>query len=108
MDAIDKIPIVQLAPKEAAAGLVLSTEALWNQTKEDWCFFLINGAVFGIRNASQLIATAALLPYSHDNAWISMVLVAASWRRRGLATRLLDVCLKRARRSDLCLGKVCS
>ena len=96
MDAIDNIPIVQLDPKEAAAGLVLSTEALWNQTEEDWRFFLINGVVFGIRNGSQLIATAALLPYSHDNAWISMVLVAASWRRRGLATRLLDVCLKRA------------
>ena len=41
MDAIDNIPIVQLDPNEAAAGLVLSTEALWNQTEEDWRFFLI-------------------------------------------------------------------
>jgi hypothetical protein len=44
-----------------------------------------------------LVATAALLPYSLGNAWISMVLVTANWRRRGLATRLLDRCLTTAK-----------
>jgi GNAT superfamily N-acetyltransferase len=97
MDATNGIPIVQLGVNEAAAGLVLSTESNWNQTQEDWRFFLSNGVVFGSHNVSQLIATAALLPYSDGNAWISMVLVTASWRRRGLATRLLGACLGRAR-----------
>jgi GNAT superfamily N-acetyltransferase len=101
MDAIDDVPIVRLGVNEAEAALVLSTEANWNQTEEDWRFFLTNGVVFGIRNAPQLIATAALLPYSERNAWVSMVLVAASWRRRGLATRLLDACLGKARELDL-------
>jgi hypothetical protein len=43
-----------------------------------------------------LIATAALLPYTSKQAWISMVLVTASWRRRGLATRVVDACLDTA------------
>ena len=36
-----------------------------------------------------MVATAALLPYTDSNAWISMVLVAGEYRRRGLATALL-------------------
>jgi GNAT superfamily N-acetyltransferase len=101
MGAIEDFPIVHLGEAEADAAMALSTEALWDQTKEDWRFFLINGYVFGIRDASQLIATAALLPYSDGNAWIGMVLVTAAWRRRGLAKRLLDVCLDKARELDL-------
>ncbi len=101
MGATERVPIVLLGTAEAEAALVLSTEALWEQTKEDWRFFLANGYVFGIRDASQLIATAALLPYSDGNAWIGMVLVMATWRRRGLAKRLLDVCLEKAKELDL-------
>jgi GNAT superfamily N-acetyltransferase len=101
MDAIDGFRIIELGVDNAAAGLVLSTEALWNQTELDWRFFLANGSVFGICVDSELTATAALLPYSNQNAWISMVLVAAKWRRRGFATRLLDVCLKRAKEHGL-------
>src|SRR5574340_351762 len=101
MDATDDGPVVQLRVGDAAAGLLLSTEARWNQNEDDWRFFLRAGAVFGIRHGSQLIATAALLPYSDDNAWISMVLVTASRRRRGLATRLVDACLETAGRRGL-------
>jgi hypothetical protein len=45
-----------------------------------------------------LVATAALLPYGGTDAWISMVLVTAAHRRRGLATRLVDACLDTAKR----------
>ena len=51
--------------------------------------------------ASRLVATAALLPYSAGNAWISMVLVTANWRRRGIATRLVDACLDAATQRGL-------
>ncbi|UPK39853.1 GNAT family N-acetyltransferase [Bradyrhizobium sp. 186] len=101
MVATDDVPVIQLGVEDAAAGLVLSTEAHWNQTEEDWRVFLHQGIVFGIRNGSQLVATAALLPYSGENAWISMVLVTASQRRRGFATRLVDACLEAARKRGL-------
>jgi GNAT superfamily N-acetyltransferase len=102
MAATDEIVIVQLDVADAAAGLVLSTEARWNQNEADWRFFLSRGIVYGVRDtAGQLVATAALLPYSDGNAWISMVLVTESWRRRGIATKLVDACLATAHRMKL-------
>src|SRR4051812_2337126 len=97
MGGIDALAIVPLGADQAREGLVLSSEAQWNQNEADWRFFLTQGAVFGIRDGDgRLIASAALLPYSGGNAWISMVLVTQNWRRRGLATRLVDACLERA------------
>ncbi|MHC2579223.1 GNAT superfamily N-acetyltransferase [Bradyrhizobium diazoefficiens] len=93
MAATDTPPIIKLGAGDAIAGLVLSVEAHWNQTEEDWRIFLRDGVVFGIRDGMRLVATAALLPYSGSNAWISMVLVSGTHRRRGLATRLVDACL---------------
>jgi GNAT superfamily N-acetyltransferase len=101
MGGIDQLAIVQLGVEAAREGLVLSTEAQWNQNEADWRFFLTQGEVFGIRDADRLVATAALLPYSEGNAWISMVLVTQSWRRRGLATKLVDACLERASKQGL-------
>jgi hypothetical protein len=76
MGGIDQLAIVELGVDAARDGLVLSTEAHWNQNEADWRFFLNDGTVFGIRDGDRLIATAALLPYSDGNAWISMVLRA--------------------------------
>lgn len=102
MDDTDGIAIVRLGPDDASEGLVLSTETHWNQNEADWRFFLTTGIVFGVRDAGgRLVATAALLPYSAGNAWISMVLVTESWRRRGLATKLVDTCLNVANRQGL-------
>src|SRR6266566_1853743 len=97
MAATDQIAILRLGPDDAPGGLALSTAAQWNQNEADWRFFLTKGIVFGVRdNEGRLIATAALLPYGSGNAWISMVLVTASARRRGLASRLVDACLDAA------------
>jgi GNAT superfamily N-acetyltransferase len=102
MAGTDPVAIVQLGPADATAGLALSTEAHWNQNEADWRFFLTRGTVFGVRDGSgDLIATAALLPYTSGNAWISMVLVTARQRRRGLATRLVDACIEAASQQHL-------
>jgi GNAT superfamily N-acetyltransferase len=95
--AATDVVITKLTTDDALAGLVLSTEAHWNQNEADWRFFLSEGTVFGVRDwDGLLVATAALLPYTSGNAWISMVLVTANWRRRGLATQLVDACLDAA------------
>ena len=97
MAATEHVDIVELGVGDAPAGLVLSTEAHWNQNEADWRFFLSEGIVFGVRDGDGIWSRrAALLPYSAGNAWISMVLVTANWRRRGLATRLVDACLDAA------------
>ncbi len=102
MGATDELPTVQLDERDTLAGLALSTQARWNQNEADWRFFLSTGMVFGVRDhGARLIATAALLPYTDHEAWISMVLVTESWRRRGLATRLVGTCLEAASRRGL-------
>jgi GNAT superfamily N-acetyltransferase len=101
MAATEPVDIVELGIGDAQAGLVLSAETGWNQNEADWRFFLSRGVVFGVRDGARLIATAALLPYSAGNAWISMVLVTADFRRRGIATKLVDACLDVAKRRGL-------
>jgi GNAT superfamily N-acetyltransferase len=102
MGDTEHLAIVKLDARDIAGGLLLSTEARWNQNEADWRFFLTKGAVFGVRDHDdKLVATAALLPYSERDAWISMVLVTESWRRRGLATRLVDACLDQAKKRGL-------
>src|SRR4051794_16823706 len=101
MAAIDHLAIGTLGADDAREGLLLSAEAHWNQNEADWRFFLMRGTVFGVRDRNHLIATAALLPYTSDNAWISMVLVTQNWRRRGIATKLLDACLEAAAKQGL-------
>jgi GNAT superfamily N-acetyltransferase len=102
MGDTDRPALTQLGAADVAGGLALSSEAQWNQNEADWLFFLSRGIVFGMRDrANRVIATAALLPYTASDAWISMVLVTESWRRRGLATRLVDTCLNAATKLGL-------
>src|SRR3954447_12803636 len=98
----EHIGMVELGTDDAPAGLLLSTEAHWNQNEADWRFFLSKGIVFGMRDRKDtVVGTAALVPYTESDAWISMVLVTASWQRRGLATRLVDTCLTTATKLGL-------
>ncbi|MBS7696164.1 MULTISPECIES: GNAT family N-acetyltransferase [unclassified Chelatococcus] len=91
--AEDGISLGRLKPGEEAAGLALSDAAGWNQTADDWRLFLAMADVFAARTPDgRVVATAALLPYP-PAAWISLVLVHADWRRRGLATALMMRCL---------------
>jgi GNAT superfamily N-acetyltransferase len=80
------------ADLDGAQGLV--AEAGWNQNAADWRLFLDLGRTFAVKDAEgRLAATAATLPYPSGFGWISMVLVAKAFRRRGIATRLLALCI---------------
>jgi len=84
----------RLTEPDIHAGLALSDAAGWNQTSDDWALFIRHGRTIGLRDAAgRWVATAAALPYGRDRGWISMVLVDAAWRHRGLASRLLDECV---------------
>src|SRR5665811_675066 len=86
---------VTLSLADVPGGLALSDAAGWNQTGDDWQLFVRHGQAIGYRNSEdQLVATAAALPYTGGMGWISMVLVAQDSRHKGLATQLLDGCVK--------------
>src|SRR5262245_34057940 len=83
-----------LGAAELGDAAVLVAEAGWNQVAADWRIFLDLGTVYAVRNsAGRVIATAATLPYGGRFGWISMVLVAGTYRRQGLARRLLNRCI---------------
>jgi GNAT superfamily N-acetyltransferase len=103
-EVIDLLPTDTLNPTVLDASwisraLLLSEEAGWNQTAEDWKVFFTHGTVLGIALGDRLVATSAVLPYGGDFGWLSMVLVTAEWRRRGHATRLVAACTQLLRDS---------
>jgi GNAT superfamily N-acetyltransferase len=81
------------------SALLLSQEAGWNQTEADWSVFFRHGTVLGFTIGGRLVATAAALPYGNHFGWVSMVLVTAAWRRKGLAHRLMEACTSLLRES---------
>jgi GNAT superfamily N-acetyltransferase len=81
---------LSLSPSELDDVDALVREARWNQVAADWQVFLAHGHVYALVTAAgRIVATTATLPYGGRFAWISMVLVAGEYRRRGLATRLM-------------------
>jgi GNAT superfamily N-acetyltransferase len=69
----------------------LSAAVGWNQVEADWRHFLDGGRAVAVDDGHPtcLAATAAVLPFGPDLAWISMVLVRPDRRRGGLATGLM-------------------
>lgn len=83
-------PIDVLGENDLEGALALSAEAGWNQAAADWRLMLRLGSGFAVRDGGRVIATALALPYPPAFGWVSMVLVHAPYRRRGLATRLVE------------------
>jgi GNAT superfamily N-acetyltransferase len=96
----DEGPYVEraLTVDDVERALALSIEAGWNQTAADWRYLLSAGRGFGLWNrGGELVATAMTLPYGARFGWISMVLVHAPDRGRGLASRLMRRCIETLR-----------
>ena len=92
MGSIDVSRFSRLTETHIADCVALSSEAGWNQTIEDWALFLRHGTVLGLLTAHGVTASGAVLPYPDDFAWISMVLVTASWRRERIGMSILEAC----------------
>ncbi|MBU0725430.1 MAG: GNAT family N-acetyltransferase [Alphaproteobacteria bacterium] len=91
----DTLAIMPLAEDAIPDGLALVAEAGWNQTAEDWRVMIWNGRAIGCQDSTgRFIASGLALPYGDRIGWISMVLVAGAWRRKGIATRLVEDCAR--------------
>lgn len=87
-----------LQEQDIAIASRLSSDAGWNQTAEDWRMLLelAPEGCFGIDADDRLVATATLICYGRDLAWIGMVLTDSNYRRRGFARKLLQHTIDRA------------
>src|SRR5580698_8105948 len=101
MASTEALQLTPLAEDRVPGCMALSAEAGWNQTPDDWGVFLRRGTVFGLLDSGVPIASGAILPYSNDFAWISMVLVTARRRRERIGTRILETCCAEIARRSL-------
>jgi GNAT superfamily N-acetyltransferase len=80
-----------LEPENTDGVMALVEEAGWNQVAEDWQLMCQSGEAVILKDENDCtVASALAIPYSGGFGWISMVLVAKTARRRGLATKLLN------------------
>ncbi len=94
MESTEPGPVEELSLADLSDCVALSTEAGWNQVEADWRLFFEQGLVWGIRGDGTVMASAALLPYPPETAWVSMVLTAKAARGQGFASRLTATALK--------------
>ncbi len=73
----------------------LSIAVNWNQLPADWArvLRLEPGGCFCMEEDGRVAATATVVTYGHDLAWIGMVLTRPDYRGRGFALRLMEACL---------------
>lgn len=96
MAAIEGLHVVALQPRHLDDACALVAEAGWNQTRDDWQLMREAGEAIGLEDkAGRLVASALGMPFGDAFGWISMVLVAGDWRRKGIATYLLNTCIDR-------------
>ncbi|MCE5310867.1 MAG: GNAT family N-acetyltransferase [Acidobacteriales bacterium] len=83
--------------------MLLSREAGWNQTREDWArmMALTPQSCFGIDCDGRVVATATAYCYGSELAWVGMVLTAADYRGRGFARATVQATLDFARSQDV-------
>jgi GNAT superfamily N-acetyltransferase len=91
--------ISPLHPARVPELVALSTSAGWNQTPEDWrrLLELEPQGCFGIEQDGLIVASATVLTYGEELAWIGMVLTLPGYRGRGYATMLMEQCVRYCR-----------
>lgn len=104
-DSTEAYHEVDLGEDRLEGCLALSTEARWNQVAADWRMLLSAGRGVGlVRTDGTLVGSAVVLPHGDALAWIGMVLVTESERRRGHASRLMRWCLDRVESTGAIAG----
>jgi hypothetical protein len=90
----------RLTLADVPAAVRLSAEPGWNQVPADWQLMIEHGDSFGrFTKDGRLVASGLTVPFSGRFGWISMILVTAEFRRRGLATQSMRSCI------DALMGK---
>jgi len=91
---------------DLAGAMRLKEAANWNQTEDDWARLLElePDGCFVISQDDVVAASATVVVYGTDLAWIGMVLTLPEFRKRGLSSRLMERVLEFA--TSRAVGKV--
>ena len=85
---------------DTPAAMKLSAAEGWNQTANDWNFFIADPRNICIAAVceKEIIATTMAINYSGRLAWIGMVLVNKAYRGRGISKLLLEDAFEKLKR----------
>lgn len=90
----EKLTFRPMTATDIPQAMMLVKSANWNQTPGDWEMLLRSPGQISIAiSDGQLVATTAAIDY-RDFIWIAMVLVHPEYRRRGIATQMLELVLR--------------
>lgn len=98
MNPEERLPlnIRWMEPGDVDAAMRLRAAAGWNQCPNDWLGFmsLEPKGCFVAETGGSVIATATTINYAGRFGWIGMILVDPALRRRGIATQMMDCCIR--------------
>jgi GNAT superfamily N-acetyltransferase len=102
------VDIRRLTPEDTDAVLGLCAAAGWNQTAADVrrLMALEPAGCFAAQVRDRVVGTATTTSYGSALAWVGMVLVHPAFRRRGVASALMDVALEYLRRRGVITVKL--
>lgn len=86
-----EIYIRQMLPDDLDVAMTLKKTEGWNQTREDWQFFLQHHPSFCLVavKGDKPVGTVTAITYQDKLAWIGMMLVDREFRRKGISRRLM-------------------
>lgn len=84
--------IRKMTADDVESAMNLSSAEGWNQTANDWRFFisLPQNICLAVEYQKKIIATATAVNYAEKISWIGMVLVQKDFRGRGISRLLLN------------------
>jgi len=88
----DSISIRRMLPSDIPAGMRLKTIAGWNQTEDDWKLYLSLSpeGCFCAVSGDSVVGIVTAISYEDRISWIGMMLVDPDYRRRGIATKMMQ------------------
>lgn len=100
--------IRRLTPDDLTAMLRLCDVAGWNQTESDLhrLLALEPDGCFAAWDGGRLVGTTTTTTYGTALAWVGMVLVDPAFRRRGIASALIEAALEYLRRCGVTTVKL--
>lgn len=87
-----EIRIRRMKRSDMASLMRLKRAAGWNQVERDWETLLkvSPSGCFVAEESRQVVGSATTVPYGNRFGWIGMVIVDPDYRRRGIASAMMD------------------
>ncbi len=87
-----EMEVVRMTPDHVPGAMTLKELAGWNQLPQDWSGYMAlapTGCFAGVLDG-RVVATGTAIDYGREVGWIGMILVHPEFRRRGMATRMMN------------------